>query len=307
MNSSFDTPILLLIFNRPEATAKVFEAIRARRPSRLYIAADGPRASKPQEKSLCDEARRVVSSIDWPCEVELLFRDSNLGCRMAVSSAISWFFEREPEGIIIEDDCLPSLDFFRFCERLLHRYRDDRRVMHIGGSNFQNGVRRGEASYYYSRLPHIWGWASWRRAWASYDVSILDLEAFAASGAMNSLFPNCVIARDGFVKEFAATAKGLLDTWDHQWTYAVFKEGGLSIIPNANLVSNIGFSGTRVIDRRALAIPFEPLGEIVHPKFVFCDIDADEATCRMNFGKPSLPMRIADRIKRDFKKLLTLG
>jgi hypothetical protein len=305
VQSQFDVPVLFLVFSRPDTTKQVFEAIRAQRPSRLYVAADGPRQSRPGESALCEETRKVATAVDWPCELKTLFRDSNMGCRNAVSSAITWFFENEPEGMILEDDCLPSQDFFRFCRDLLSRYRDDEKVMHIAGINFQFGVRRGEASYYFSRIPHIWGWASWRRAWRLYDVEMKGLPDFIASGAMKDVFPRRERSWQGFLGEFQATSQGKINTWDYQWGFTLCKEGGLSIIPNVNLVSNIGSAATtHEMDTRTLHLPFGELGEIIHPNSMTPDLDADETTCKMMFpDKPSLPMRVLRRLRREIKSL----
>ena len=165
-------PVLFLIFNRPETTIQVFSAIKKAQPNRLYIAADGPRPEYPDEVNHCKIARTIATNVDWDCEVKTLFRDQNLGCRLAVSQAIDWFFEQEPEGIILEDDCLPNQSFFWFCKELLEKYRNETRIMHIGGTNFQFGKNRTNYSYYFSRYAHIWGWASWRREWKYYDEKL---------------------------------------------------------------------------------------------------------------------------------------
>lgn len=154
------TAVLFLVFNRPETTKTVFEAIRKAKPKRLYIAADGPRKHREGENEKVSSVRQIVTYVDWPCDVKTLFRDENLGCKSAVSGAITWFFNHEEEGIILEDDCLPHPDFFPFCESLLKRYANDERIWVITGNNFQNGIQRGEASYYFSRYNHVWGWAS---------------------------------------------------------------------------------------------------------------------------------------------------
>ena len=159
------SPVLFLVFNRPETTRRVFEAIRTAKPSRLYIAADGPRLEREGERANCEEVRKIALEVDWECDVKTLFRDENLGCKRAVSEGISWFFEHEDEGIILEDDCLPDRSFFSFCKDLLERYRHDTRIMVISGVNFQQGRKRTEYSYYFSIYPHCWGWATWRSAW----------------------------------------------------------------------------------------------------------------------------------------------
>jgi hypothetical protein len=158
-----------MIFRRPDFTSRVFEQIRNVRPARLYIAADGPRSGREGEQQLCIETRAIIEQIDWDCELKTLFREKNLGCKMAISSAIDWFFEQEEEGIILEDDCLPNQSFFRFCDTMLEKYRNDDRIRHISGCNLQHGKKWGTASYYFSNLTHAWGWANWRRVWKDYD------------------------------------------------------------------------------------------------------------------------------------------
>src|SRR5258708_3549575 len=172
--SSFNTPILFLIFNRPFPTRRVFAEIRKARPAKLFVAADGPRPDKPEDLETCRETREIIKDIDWPCEVQTLFRDKNLGCGVAVSGAITWFFQNVEQGIILEDDCLPDPSFFPFCTELLERYKDDERILLISGNFLQQKNKKFmvKASYYGTLIPHLWGWASWRRAWAKYDFNL---------------------------------------------------------------------------------------------------------------------------------------
>ena len=172
MKNSLETAILILLFNRPETTIRVFDKISQIKPQRLYIASDGPRKNIDGEKEKVKKVREIATRVDWPCEVKTLFRNENLGCKKGVSSAITWFFEQEEQGIILEDDCVPNLDFFTFCESLLDRYAEDERVSVITGNNFQNNKWRGDASYYFSKYNHCWGWASWRRSWKDYQGDI---------------------------------------------------------------------------------------------------------------------------------------
>ena len=166
------SPILFLIFNRPDTTIKVFEAIKQARPTKLYIAADGPRPSKPNDTLMCSETREIVSQIDWECEVKTLFRKNNLGCGKAVSEAIKWFFENEEEGIIIEDDVLPHPDFFVYCDQMLEKYRHVDNVKFISGRNAILGNSIGNESYYFTAFNYVWGWAAWRRTWDIYDFTL---------------------------------------------------------------------------------------------------------------------------------------
>lgn len=236
----FNTPILFIIFNRPDVTGLVFDEIRKVQPKQLFIAADGPRVNRPSDVELCHETRSIINQIDWPCEVKTLFREQNLGCGKAVSSAISWFFGEVEEGIILEDDCLPHPTFFNYCQDLLEHYRHDSKVMHIGGVNFQNGNKRGEESYYFSAVSHVWGWASWRRAWNLYNFNVSDFYTFVREEKIYDYFPNQKLGLH-WLQNFKSMYYHVIDTWDHQWSYSIMNNGGVSIIPNTNLISNIGF------------------------------------------------------------------
>src|SRR5262249_47548369 len=202
-------PVLFLVFNRPETTARVMEAIRAAGPERLYVAADGPRDSKTGEAEHCAEVRQLAMNVDWPCDVRTLFRDRNLGCRRAVSSAITWFFEQEPEGIILEDDCLPSFDFFPYCAELLERYRDDERVMAICGSAYADVSSDYPHSYYFSYYADMWGWATWRRAWLHYDNRMDRWPVFKARGGLDALACGRAWHSSYWTKYFDMTRTGL--------------------------------------------------------------------------------------------------
>lgn len=235
------SPILFLVFNRPDTTERVFEAIRAARPPRLYVAADGPRDGKPEEALRCEAVRRIATAVDWPCELTTLLRPNNLGCKRAVSSAITWFFEHEEEGIVLEDDCLPDPSFFPYVDELLDRYREDTRVMCISGDNFISSHWTPATSYYFTRYPHIWGWATWRRAWHHYDADMKDWHTIDKSAFMSRQLPTLARARAHWRRIFDQVSTGRIDTWDYQWTYACWKQDALSCMPCVNLITNIGF------------------------------------------------------------------
>ena len=241
MPSQFKTPILFLIFNRPDVTRRVFAKIRSVRPAYLFIAADGARSNRPGEAELCAETRAIASNVDWPCEVKTKFNDYNWGCKLAVSSAISWFFEHVENGIILEDDCLPEASFFSFCETMLTRFANESRIMHISGDNFQKGARRGEGDCYYSIYNHIWGWATWRRAWKFYDVDMKSYNREETIRVLRSLSCSRNF-QDYWGDIFEKVAANGIDTWDYQWTHAMWMQRGLAVLPQENLISNIGFS-----------------------------------------------------------------
>ena len=235
----FQTPILFLVFNRPQPTTKVFAAIRDQRPARLYVAADGPRLEKPGEWKLCAEARSVLNQIDWDCEVRTLLRDDNLGCGQAVSQAITWFFEQEEEGIILEDDCLPDPSFFPFCAEMLARFRENDRVGSISGDNFFPPALHSAQPYHFSKYAQIWGWATWRRFWKKYDFHLTgELEAWEE--IIRKINPIEIQARY-WIEIFKAMKSGSIDTWDYQVMFSAWRSGMVHIYPSRNLILNIGY------------------------------------------------------------------
>ncbi len=270
-----DTPILFLIFNRPGTTRQVFAQIRKAQPRRLYIAADGPRS--PDEEVICQQVRDIALSVDWECDIQTLFRKENLGCGKAISQAVTWFFENEPEGIILEDDCLPSDSFFGFCSAMLEKYRDDSRVGHISGGNYQKGLIRGDGSYYFSALTHVWGWAGWRRVWKDYDLQMGSLPTFEKLKYLDIL-PCHSPFKEYWTYFFRLYNSGKTDSWDFSYSYLNLVNSRLSVISNINLITNIGCSQepTHYIPDHPFAdIPSGELDEIIHPSFVVCDITAD--------------------------------
>jgi hypothetical protein len=238
-----EVPVLLLVFRRLDTLRRVVDALRTVQPTRVYIAADGPKEGDAATAAKCAEVRQYLAeALDWPCAVKTLYRESNLGCGAAVSGGISWFFEHEAEGIILEDDTLPCPDFFPYCAGLLERHRNDKRVMCITGDNFQDGQWRGEGDYYFSKHPHCWGWASWRRAWALNTNAFPGLEEAPQTEWWQSINDDPAESLY-WERAFGAARRGEVDTWDYQWTYACWQHGGLTALPNVNLVANIGFGG----------------------------------------------------------------
>ena len=281
-------PVLFFIFNRPQTTKKVFACIREARPSQLFIVADGPRAGRTDDNEKCERARWVTESIDWDCRVFKNFSETNLGCKVRVESGISWAFERVDRVIVLEDDCLPDLSFFRFCSELLDYYKDDERIMAISGDNFQFGRERTKDNYYFSRYPHCWGWATWKRAWQHYDV---DMQLWPEAKHENRL-KDILCSRTAvryWHNIFQRTYAGDIDTWDYAWTLACWLQNGLCILPNANLVSNIGFTaeGTHLTHTHS---PFShmPTTEMSfplrHPSMVLRNAQADRFTQFYQFG-----------------------
>ena len=278
-NKNLEIPILLLIYNRPRLTQLVFNEISKEKPTRFFIAADGPKFGDEYDKKMCKETRKIIEKIDWECDLSILFREQNLGCRIAVSSAIDWFFENVEEGIILEDDCLPHPSFFKYCEELLSWYENNNQIMIISGNNLQFGLQRGAYSYYFSRSPHTWGWATWRRAWQSYDGDMKLWPYLRKTHWLEDILANARYAKL-FNRLFNRTYSGLLDTWDYQWVYSIWIRNGITILPNVNLVSNIGFgedaTHTKVKNSVYANIPIEKMNfPLQHPLEIRLDYDAD--------------------------------
>jgi hypothetical protein len=294
------TPVALLIFNRPETTARVFEMIRRARPPILLLVADGARLNHPGEVESVATTRSIVEQVDWPCKVLKNYSNTNLGCRRRVSSGLDWVFQTVETAIILEDDCLPHPTFFRFCEELLEKYKDDENIMHISGNNFQFDHKQGQSSYYFSRYAHVWGWASWRRAWRHYDVNMKRWTGAESKDLFLSDFTNPAEKRFWKVKWDGASA-GRIDTWDFQWVFACLAQKSLSIVPNVNLVSNIGFglnathtgNTSNLADIPSVAMTFP----LVHPNFFARDIEADEYVASL-FFRPGLVKYLAKIIRR---------
>lgn len=236
-----ETAVLFLVFNRPDTTAEVFSAIRKARPARLYVSCDGPRAGSYGEATKVELVRKIVTAVDWPCEVETMFHDENLGCKVAVSHAIDWFFDQEDCGIILEDDCLPSHSFFWFCQDMLRRYEGDPDVMAVAGTNIVCDLNLQE-SYFFSIYPLMWGWATWARAWKLYDRDLKNWPLEREKGFPGQVQPGNVKFRLLWQRIFQHTFDRGVDTWDFQWIYCCWMFGGLTVAPSVNLVSNLGFS-----------------------------------------------------------------
>lgn len=281
------SPILFLIFNRPDTTSLVYQEIRAARPARLYIAADGPRADKPSDSTLCEATIMVLNDIDWDCEVKRLYRNENLGCKEAVSTAIDWFFEHEEEGIILEDDCVPAPDFFRFCDEMLKKYRFDTRIRHITGCNMQLGKKFGNASYYFTHQTHVWGWASWRRVWEDYDKTLNKFDDKEAAAHLDKIFDDALVAQE-WKTIFTEVKKGSINTWDYQLALINYFNNSLSINPNVNLIKNIGFredgTHTHLTENPYGDMKLESIGNIDHPKFIVPEKEADNILYEQTFN-----------------------
>jgi hypothetical protein len=316
-----NTPVALIIFNRSDLTKQVFEAIRQAKPPKLLVIADGPRPDRPDDIAKCAAARAIIDQVDWDCEVLKNFSDPNLGCGIRPATGISWVFEHVEEAIILEDDCIPHPDFFRFCDELLAHYRDDERVMHISGNNFWSSKYHHEDSYLFSRYTLSWGWATWRRAWQHYDFDLKLWSRMAQQQQQNLL--QDLLGDEHAAKTWIRIFQDAIDrvaiaedAWDYQWTLTCWLQNGLAIAPHVNLVSNVGFgadathtfsANTNSVDcpqlsRSTQAIDFP----LKHPDLMIRDSKVDrfiQDLCYDYFQK--LPKRICSKLNRIFNQNLS--
>lgn len=301
MSAAFQTPVVLLIYKRPDVTRRVFEAIARAKPSRLFVVADGPRHA--EEAVACDAARAVVESIDWDCEVHKNYADTNMGLKRRVSSGLDWVFEQTEQAIILEDDCLPDPTFFPYCEELLQRYRDDPRVMHIGGSNLMLGRHKILTSYAFARFVGVWGWATWRRAWKQFDGE-MKLWAQTDNQEQYLRYFTNPKAREAWRSNWNQVVSGQVNTWGYPWFFTCLAHDGLAIIPQQNLITNIGFGAqathTRVQNIFA-GVPTAPIKfPLVHPSEIAPDAEADEVMAKLMLSKPFLFRRVCGKLARAF-------
>ena len=272
------SPVLFIIFKRKETTKRVFDRIREVRPPRLYIAADGPRADRAGELERCKETRLIVENIDWPCEVHRLYRDMNLGCGKGVSSAISWFFEHEEQGIIIEDDILAHVDFFNYCDELLELYKNDERIQLISGNNcFYDGYNSKD-SYYLSSYMSIWGWASWKRVWKTYDFDVNHLDEERLIKRLFDRLPQ--ESANYFMNIYIQMKDFKIDTWDYQLFLNQQYYNRYAILPYINMIENIGINSddathTKSADEKIINHKAKTPYPIKHPSVLSINPDAD--------------------------------
>jgi len=301
------TPVVFIIFNRPDKTKIVFEEIRKAKPNKLLVIADGPRADRSGEDNKCREVREIIETVDWECEVIKNYSDINLGCKKRVSSGLDWAFKTVDEAIILEDDCLPHQSFFRFCQELLEKYRYDERIMIISGNNYQRGINRINYSYYFSRYPHIWGWASWRRSWQYYDLDIKLWPEVRDNKWLDSIFHDKNIIQFWY-KIFEDSFAKKTNAWDYQLSFASLVQNKLNIMPNINLISNIGFDSdathTFNPDNINANLKTEAMNfPLTHPNFMIRNAVLEKDVEQKNFAVKSLYTRIINKIKRELRVL----
>ena len=303
MSEFLQTPILLLTFNRPITTLKVFEKIKQVKPLKLYIACDGPRDGNISDIEEISKIKEIIIKVNWPCKVKTLFREKNLGLKQAVSSAITWFFEHEEQGIILEDDCLPSTTFFRFCEELLNLYKNNEKIFMISGYNRQEQWKIKENDYFFSYLGGCWGWATWRRAWNYFDPDMKDLEHMIK----DNIFENQMGKKLGSIrqKELLNFKKvsDKIESWAYPWGLTRHKFNALCCIPNRNMIQNIGFNDSATNTKKIQLKKLKKY-EIKFPLKVNKDVKGDYRYDLLFLNKGFLLKRIINKILNIIKKYL---
>jgi hypothetical protein len=300
-----ESAILFLVFNRLDVTKQVFEIIKAVKPPHLYIASDGARVDVAGEERMVQTIRDyIIDNIDWECKVKTLFRNKNLGCKHAVSQAISWFFEHEEMGVILEDDCLPDPSFFRFCDELLVKYANKNEVAVINGGGRTDKLLFSKSSYCFTKYPLIWGWASWRRVWQQYDIEMKDWSEYKHD-IINSFDKKKTACY--WQNAFDKTYQGQIDTWDYQFIYMVLKNNYKCIVPHKNLISNIGFSADATHTRDnvygdANQKTFELDFPLIHPENFNNNISVDDF-----YDRYFSPIPFIKRVKRKILKIVKTG
>ncbi len=299
------TPVAFFIFNRPDVARTVFEAIRQAQPAMLLVIADGPRSA--EEREHCDAARAVIGSVDWPCQMVTHYSETNLGCKERLSSGLNWVFSVCEEAIILEDDCVPEPSFFPFCTQMLERYREDTRVLMVTGTNYLLDTLDVPESYVFARYYSVWGWATWRRAWALYDIALPAWERQKADQQLQGFYPQPFM-QAAVGAGFDLVRQNKIDTWDIQWSYSCLFQSGLCIVPKVNLISNIGTVGhhSPQQDRNHFKPVFRlDTDALVHPAQMFPDQRYERPFFEQQF-RPApvpLPRRIARALKRRLRGL----
>lgn len=280
--TSFNTPILFIIFNRPDRAQLIFDEIKKQKPKYLYIHADGPRQGNTSDIEKCKASRKIIQDqVDWNCKLNTLFRDENKGCGHGPASAITWFFENVEEGIILEDDCLPHPDFFSFCSIMLEKYRNQPQVLSIAGSNFQDGIKRDKGSYYFSVHNRIWGWATWRRTWAEYSYTLDNIDSNSFDIIVKTIFSSKT-EKEHWKLIFDTVKRDRMSDscWDYQFMFMLWLRRGLTVVPNVNLISNIGdgedATHTNWIDNPNLRRKSESIYPLVFNEKIKRNVKADK-------------------------------
>lgn len=298
----YQIPILLISFNRPDTTKLVLDSIRKVKPTKVYLFCDGARSDRSNESELSELVKIELGKVDWPCEIKRNYQDTNLGCKVGVSTAINWFFENEKMGVILEDDCLPTANFFKFMDVLLHKYENNEEVMHISGTSFDRASQNQILTYSACNIPHVWGWGSWRRSWAKYSNKFDKKDLNELDILLNKYFKNNNVIQKYWKKTFNNLLQNKIDTWDYQWTYTIWKNKGVCINPSVTMIENMGFDNraTHTIVEKHINNPIQDTLELKHPPLLETAPETNARIMNDNFI-PSFKEKITDFILRKIR------
>ncbi|MCF2146323.1 glycosyltransferase family 2 protein [Desmonostoc muscorum LEGE 12446] len=306
LDNSFNVPIAIIIFNRPTKAEQLLQVLRQVQPKQLFVIADGPRPNNSADVELCKATRTIFDHIDWDCKVLTNYAEKNLGCGLRPASGISWVFDHVEEAIILEDDCLPDLSFFQFCQELLEKYRYDQRIMHIAGTSSCIKDDQQPYSYGFSRYTLAWGWATWRRAWQYYDFDMKKWDLLRQTNFLLDILNGDFHAMKSWQTILETVYDKHDDCWDYQWNFTCWLQGGLTILPSVNLVSNIGIDGTHttVDNHPYLYRPTQAMEfPLQHPIAIVRNTKVDQQIQNDCFDwYPNLWQKVQKRFRRIFRK-----
>jgi len=306
MEQYTESPVLLIVFNRPDTTQIVFDAIRKAKPGKFYIAADAPRDGNVADEKNCALVKEIVKKVDWDCDVHYRFAEVNQGCGPGPFNAISWVFEHEDRTIILEDDCVPALPFFNYCSELLERYKNDTRIWEISGNQYTEEAVTTPHSYFFSKYGHSWGWATWKRCWNEMDMAMTKYPLIIEQDLYKSAFRTDKEARffQKLINKIYTDKIMMSHIWDFQFGFAITSNGGICIVPIKNLVTNIGYIGTHAESKKHFHDrPVDENYKIVsHPDFILLDVNYDAYHFKHHWNKKAaLYKRIYGRVKKMIK------
>ena len=273
MKEQYQVPVAVFVFKRVELAKKMLKCLEQIRPTKLFVISDGPRRGVTGEQEQVEQVRALFNQVSWPCEIKRNYDRENMGCDVRVPSGISWVFEQVEEAVILEDDCIPTEDFFPYVQNVLEYYRDNPRVMMVAGSNSMMNYRMKDSFCFTARV-YTWGWATWKRAWGRYTGDLNTWQEIQRDGTFARTYPGRI--RHFVKKELDYYAQQGKFPWDYLWWVSCMKAGGLCVVPCVNLISNEGFGED--------ATHTQDAGNY------------DGKTYRMEF-----PLRIPEKVERDRK------
>ncbi|MCW0483179.1 glycosyltransferase family 2 protein [Gaoshiqia sediminis] len=294
-------PILIIVFNRPDFALKLFEALAKLKPEKLYVISDGPRNER--EAIDVEKSRLIFNNVDWNCQIKYDYSSVNIGLRQRITSGIDWVFQSEETLIILEDDCIPQPDFFKFCSSMLDRYADDNRIMAINGCNLNPRLSKTfPNSYFFSKYANSWGWATWKRAWDLFDR---DLSGFDDKDTFKNFtynFPYRTRSSLYWHYKMGVVKESKINSWAYRWMFSLWIQNGLAVVPKFNLIQNIG-DDERSTNTKGnlhfLKIESSPIieDELSHPNFIHANLTYDKWLEDSIYSK-SLKYRLLWMIKK---------